>query len=86
MAIEDSTQIALSILQTVGLLVPVVFLALRHHFREEASIPWSSPSSEVGEEIDIAPRELKLGWLAVAAFTVSGLFAAFRVLLAVIGS
>jgi len=90
MPLSASVQVALSILQIIGLLIPVVFLSLRSYFPEQLSDNPPLRTDGNGdievEEIDAAPQIIRLGWVVVGSLAAAGLFAAIRVLISVIGS
>ena len=89
MPLSESVKVSLAILQTIGLLIPVVFLSLQSYFPETLpdDHPFRSDGGNMGaDEIDVAPRVIRLGWLMVGFLAVSGVFAAIRVILSLLGS
>ena len=76
MAISESTQIALSVMQTVGLLIPVIFLGLRPYLPTNLHGP-TLPSEPV---IDEAPQAVRAGYRAILSLVISGFFAGIAVL------
>jgi len=82
-------QVALSILQIVGLLIPVIFVALRPYF--ESAVGQDSGGlrnrkedvefSDGSMTIDRTPAAMKLGLAAIVLLASSAIFAGWRVLL-----
>lgn len=79
MPLPENVQIALSLLQTVGLLIPVVFLALRSYFPDELSRDDRGGSHRT-RTVKKAPRPIQIGYIAVGVFVLSGVAAASVVL------
>lgn len=88
-------QVALTILQAVGLLIPVVFIALRPFYSDpepddeelaeqiKARVlnPESSFSSSDDAQVDSLPDMLRYGLVAVGVFGLAGVFSGVRVIL-----
>lgn len=82
MTLPESIQVSLGVLQTVGLLIPVTYLALRPYFPER--LPDEGLTTSAGEryhKIDVAPQVMRWGAYAVGLLAFSGFFAAMWVLI-----
>jgi len=79
MPLSENVQIALSLLQTIGLLIPVVFLALRSYFPDKLTQESEKPGSQA-VKIREAPRPIQIGYWVVGLFALSGVSAGVVVL------
>lgn len=90
MSLSDPVQVSLSILQIVGLLIPVVFLSLREYFPEDLGKGNAKHDggrdTEAMDYVDDPPDIIRLGWLVVASLATAGVFASVRVLVSVLKS
>jgi len=91
--LSTTSQVALGLLQAVGLLIPVIFLSLRQlsgqtdsQYRNTIDSSLSSFDHPEVTEIDAAPRRIKLAWLTVALLSASGILSATTLLLQVLNS
>jgi len=90
-------QVALTILQAVGLLIPVVFLGLRPFFTSEtretrevslesATEDDSGPSRRIFLKFDDAPRVVRIALPVVGVLALAGILAGVHVFLWALGS
>lgn len=91
MVLTDSAQVALGLLQTIGLLIPVIFLSIRELSKQGGPLVDSdvrsegsnTPSHEDAELVDVAPNTIRGAWVAIASLSAAGVLAAVVILLQV---
>lgn len=79
MALENSTQIALALLQTIGLLIPIIFLT----FREEVTMRNQGPvelDDEGLRKIDLTPYHIRLAEYITLTLVISAIMAGIAIL------
>jgi len=92
MALDQDVQLAATLVQAIGLILPVVFIALRPYYAEAVDEPTTGISQSNGQSEDVqspetlikddAPGAVGIGIWAAGALGVAGVFATMRLILA----
>jgi len=92
MALDQDVQLAATLVQAIGLILPVVFIAVRPYYAKSVDEPTGGVSqlNDQTEDIqpaetlirDDAPKAVGIGIWAAGALGVAGVFATARIVLA----